>query len=142
MTTETVTFEVKLSGYPSITAFVSFDVMIGYSCGMSTLTIPETIPFIDKTYVTAEPAITQAWELDTDLVEINSFLDCGSYQIEFSQSKDDRAVEALDSAIFTVDPDANTISLKTLDVTKTGVYLIGYEVSLVEYSSATPGRIE
>ena len=59
-------------------------VSIGYSCEMATLTVPETIPFVDKIYVISEPAIVQEWELDTNLVETNSHLDCGNYEIVFS----------------------------------------------------------
>ena len=51
MTTETVTFKVTLSNYPSVTQSTSFQVKIGYSCTEAALTLPVINYFIDDTYI-------------------------------------------------------------------------------------------
>ena len=127
----------SLSNYPSVTETVSFNVRIGYSCSDSTLSIPATTPFIDRTYEISQALQSQSWGLDSNLVEIDSQLDCGAYQIAFSQSKDGGPLEPLDSNVFTVDSAAKLFSVETSDDSKAGVYTISYEAWLDSYLGVT-----
>ena len=71
-----------------MTSTVSFDVKIGHSCDDATLSKPATIPLVDESYFIGELIQTQRWQLDSNLVEIDSFLDCGELDIAFIQFKD------------------------------------------------------
>ena len=80
MTIHTITVRVTSAEFPTITIDDTFDVKIGYPCATATLTIPVT-PFTDGSiYINeASKTIVSTWLADSDLVTINSQLDCGAY---------------------------------------------------------------
>ena len=85
MTSHSVTLMVELSLYSSVFATISFTVQIGYDCLDATLTIPASIPLVDQSYIVTDPALSQDWLQDYNLVDIDSFLNCGDISMTFSQ---------------------------------------------------------
>ena len=74
------------------------------------MTIPST-PFSDHELKIFESEYTHTWTALSDLVTINSWLDCGEYLFTWNQQKDGGAIVTLDTTIFTVDESTMTIKV-------------------------------
>ena len=131
-----------MANYSSIAITDTFNVNISYPCETATLTTPSS-PFTDGSTGINEVSKTviSAWSSDSDLVTINSYLNCGAYQFTWIQSKDGGLFEPIDTDLFIVDVTNRIIIVQVADITLKGTYVIGYEVTQATYSlSATQLR--
>ena len=69
-----------------------------------------------------------SWTSDSNLVSINSQLDCGAYYFVWKQRKDGGSLEDIDTALFTIG-DNRIITVQATDENLKGEYVISYEVT-------------
>ena len=100
------------------------------------MSIPST-PFSDVDTKIFENEYTHAWTATSDLVTINSWLDCSPFVFTLKQQKDGGAIETLDATIFTVDESAMTIKLYTDDFADIGTYTVMYDVSVANFPTVS-----
>ena len=110
--TNSVSIEVSLDYKNSIKATTSFSVRIGYNCVDASLSLPSTNSFTDDSIYPNGEIKTLSWTSDSSLVEINTFLECGSYTFQWNQEKDGSGTtEIIDTSVFTVNQVGNSIQV-------------------------------
>ena len=135
-------YSVTIEGTTGINSFKStnatFQLTLEDPCPFITVSLTDN-PFSDVTYYLQEDEDLQEYHL-LDMVEINTLLDCGKYQIAFYNN--DKFLSALDSDLFLARPspdfvgdtEAGEFVVNFIDTYEAvGSYPISFTVFLEEY---------